>query len=803
MKTLKFVLLSAVALLAIASCKDGYDEAYYAKNATVTSSDAAFTASETGGSVTFTAEAGEVVLNVSCEVGWTAAVEGDWLTASVSTTSGTLVLAAAENTGAERTATVTLSTTESGIGIATIYATQEAFEPEPEPEPEYDEQYYADNASVDCDDEAFTTTDDGGAAVTFASEGGEIILNVSCGIDWTATSDADWLTATVDLAAGTLTLTAAENENYEERTATVTLATAESGITFFIVSATQEAAVEPEPDLVPLILVYTTTAAGTEIILPLDGTVDCTVAWGDGSSETVSSSFPTHTYADAGEYEVTISGTVTALNSDTENTPLDRTVINYLTSVKQWGYTGLTTMENAFKFCQKLASIPADTDKAFSNVTSFNNAFRYNKLSEIPAGLFTYAAEATDFTYVFLQNTSVTEIPEGLFDNCVKAESFAGAFALCKMTTVPKGLFDNCPEVTTFAECFNECTKLKTIPTGLFDYNTKVTDFSYLFSNNTALQAIPAGLFDNCPEVTTFEATFNDCEADEFTEIPEGLFKNNTKVKTFSFCFADCIFLEEIPAGLFDNCPEVTDFSSVFRDCSYGEITSIPKDLFKNNTKVTDFSYAFKYCYYLEDIPEGLFDNCPDVTTFESCFNGALYLEKIPTGLFDKNTKVTNFSYVFSQNYYLEEIPTGLFDYCPDVTDFSYAFFNDYSLESIPTGIFDKQLKVTDFTYTFGLCQGLTCESPYTEIDGTKVHLYDRTSDLGFTAPTSYSGCFHADEDLTDYSSIPSGWKNDPEGYWSIGNTNRKMDKPVVSPDDGLVLHRNYDGTVRNELVAR
>ena len=139
----------------------------------------------------------------------------------------------------------------------------------------------------------------------------------------------------------------------------------------------------------------------------------------------------------------------------------------------------------------------------------------------------------------------------------------------------------------------------------------------------------------------------------------------------------------------------------------------------------------------MKTIPEGLFDNCTEVTDFSSTFKGCTALQVIPEGLFDKCTEVRYFGSIFYQCKGLTSIPQGLFDKCTEVTSFGSAFLE---------------------------CLNLTGESPYTviQVDGvdTKIHLYERENyPEHFTAPTDYGMCFSYCTNLTDYGSIPSGWK--------------------------------------------
>ena len=255
--------------------------------------------------------------------------------------------------------------------------------------------------------------------------------------------------------------------------------------------------------------------------------------------------------------------------------------------------------------------------------------------------------------------------------------------------------------ITSFDYAFGDCENLQTIPEGLFDYCTEVTNFGSTFAGCTSLQNIPEGLFDKCTKVTSFKLTFSGTG------------------------------ITSIPSGLFDKCTEVTDFGWTFQACE--SLTAIPAGLFDNNVKVTDFRSTFAYCGNLTTIPEGLFDKCTEVTDFQWTFSNCSALTAIPEGLFDHCTKV--------------EIFHSTFDYCT-------------ALQFIPGGLFDHCTEVATFEYTFRGCSNLTGESPYTLVEGVKVHLYERyLYPQYFTAPTSYNLCFSNSEGLTDYGSIPSDWK--------------------------------------------
>ena len=467
-----------------------------------------------------------------------------------------------------------------------------------------------------------------------------------------------------------------------------------------------------------------------------------TIDWGDGTVSEYSSSIlnPAHTYTSTGDYNIIAEGKLKQISSDHNRTaPRPSKIITKLVRIGK--VMGVTSMSQAF-YDQKL-------------------------FTEINPGALDGCSEVTSFYGAFC-NTGITEIPGGLFDKCTKVKDFSDIFYGTKIAAIPEGLFDKCSEVEKFYNTFSNCYKIKSIPEGLFDKCTKVKNFGSAFEN-TGITSIPEGLFDKCTEVSSFSETFYMC--DELIKIPQGLFDNNTKVTSFSATFKGCENLTEIPEGLFDKCTQVTNFSGAFMGKNiYGykvkmNIKNIPQGLFDYNTEVTNFYRTFSQCKSLTSIPNGLFDNCPEVKDFSYAFNQCESLISIPVGLFDKCTEVTDFSSTFCNCYKLHIIPEGLFDNCTEVTDFSYTFSGCTSLESIPEGLFDYNTKVKTFGSTFSMCGNLTGESPYTIINingvDTKVHLYERSNYPEYfnATPTSYSSCFYNCSRLTDYSSIPTGWK--------------------------------------------
>ncbi|MCD8206964.1 MAG: BACON domain-containing protein, partial [Bacteroidales bacterium] len=384
MRTLRFLTVGAIALSVLWACSDDedeltpepvpepepveeYDEAYYADQATISSEDAHFTATEEGGEIEYKVEGGEVVVTVDCGVEWTATVEyldaeEDWLDAAVDCEAGTLTVTAEANTvEAEKTATVTVMTAESGIEFATISVSQNAYgaceitaetnewnapavgeltteiaveatadweitntaewltaektdtgvkftaSENEETEERTAEIVLTCTDGISTDSETITVTQDAKAYITvglesvyFGADEGSQSVDVDSNFDWISSTDETWLTVTG--SGSTLTVSVSANESGADREGTVTV-TASDGAenkaeaTFTVTQSYLSAKA--------FVLEYTMTADSQEAMLPLNGTVDCTVNWGDGSDpEAFPTTLPTHTYATAGDYEI-------------------------------------------------------------------------------------------------------------------------------------------------------------------------------------------------------------------------------------------------------------------------------------------------------------------------------------------------------------------------------------------------------------------------------------------------------------------------------------------------------------------
>lgn len=710
---------------------------------------------------------------------WAHTSDSDWLTAEPS--GDTLSITAGANTDGERQAEIIITATKEGKQHSeTIYVTQ-------------------------------STMTVGGIELSpdkliFRAQGGSLPVEVITGDEFVIGQPSEtWVGATKE--GNTLTVTADPNTTPDKRSATIVISTGSGEELKTAILYVDQAGDNPNA----MIMVLDIPGDDQLAVLPINGIVDVSVDWGDGKSDTYDGDFrldgstAMHTYEKAGTYEVTITGTVSEFHAAAMGITK-----NYLTEVVQWGKLGVIWMGQAFQDCRNLKSIPSDTQGAFRDAITFDRAFSYTAIESIPADLFKYAVDAqsfvgtfecepmetegtitevpenlfatcpkvTSFKNLFYGQNNLTSIPEGLFANNTLVTDFSWALRHTGITTVPENLFANNKGVTTFAYCFSNtpltsipanlfkentevdnfeflfsrCTSLKTLPEDLFRYNTKVKNF-YSILAWSGIENVPAGLFRYNTAVTNASAIFYECP--DIKTVPAGLFDNMTSVNDLTYIFRGCSKLESIPENLF-NFPEVTKVSLLFKDCV--KLTTLPSDLFANMPNLTFMSRVFEGCTSLVTIPARLFANLTSLTKMEYMFNGCKALKNIPDDLFENSVSLKEFDSMFRDCTSLEVVPAGLFSPLVNMTHISGMFAGNTSLTTVPVSIFDNNKKISTVTVAFQGCSKLTGESPYTVVNGQKMHLYER-SGSGFTYIMAGGNCFAGCTGLSDYSSMPGGWK--------------------------------------------
>jgi hypothetical protein len=245
-------------------------------------------------------------------------------------------------------------------------------------------------------------------------------------------------------------------------------------------------AVEPVAPRAPMLMEVCPTPDG-RVYLPICGSLDCTVDWGDGTKDSYAGDYGvgvlananvSHTYdGQSDRFTVTVSGTVTALSS--VGLP-DCTTI---TAVLDWGDTGLRDLNCAFLGQSGLKSVVAPAG-ALDNVTSFRKAF---------------------------SETALTSLPDGLLSG---AAGFEQTFKGCaSLKTLPDKLFSAPGKLKELQETFADCTSLESLPVSLFKDCAGLEKLVSTFSGCTSLAGLPASLFDDCPAITVAEGVFMNCSS--------------------------------------------------------------------------------------------------------------------------------------------------------------------------------------------------------------------------------------------------------------------------------------------------
>lgn len=219
---------------------------------------------------------------------------------------------------------------------------------------------------------------------------------------------------------------------------------------------------------------------------------------------------------------------------------------------------------------------------------------------------------------------------------------------------------------------------------------------------------------------------------------------NVTRDKSFYLAFAGCYALIDVTGTLAGT--DVVNVHQMFM----GALQPISMDgFFMGCTSLTNAEACFQQSGVVSAAE--CFMGCTSLSSIGSCFDHCERLTDLTRAFKDcTNIHICYFACASSPNADL----TDTFDGCVNITDLSYCFAN--SAYAFPTNYLDQFKKVTNFTLTFKGCT-TTNESPYTLVNGVKVHTWQRTPDNGFAKPTAFLNCY-TDSKFSNWSSIPITW---------------------------------------------
>lgn len=433
----------------------------------------------------------------------------------------------------------------------------------------------------------------------------------------------------------------------------------------------------PNPSPTPMILVFDTTLGTNTIDLPLDGAVNVVVDWGDGSPVEAfnSPSQPEHTYATAGTYTVTISGTLEAYSYTNYDHLGDNQ--NTLTEVISFGNIGLSDLSYAFWEAANLQVLPTTLPSTVQNLYSMLSGSTYSGQH-----LNTWdTSNVTDMSYAFeytpnfnsditAWNTSNVVSMDGMFTDASSFNQPIGIWNTSNVTSMG-GMFVNASE-------FNQ--QIDTWDT------SSVTDMFNMFSGAAAFnQSLDAW---DTSSVTTMESMF--AGASNFNGNISSW--NTSAVTAMGAMFRDAsLFNEDISAW---DTSSVIDMSDMFNGASSfngnisawntGAVTNMA-NMFKgavsfnqdlgswNTTSVTTMYAMFENASsFNQNISNW---NTANVTDMNFMFNGASLFNQ-PIGSWD-TANVTNMAVMF-QNASSFNQPIGTW-VTSNVTSFGFMFNSAYA----------------------------------------------------------------------------------------------------------------------------
>ena len=283
---------------------------------------------------------------------------------------------------------------------------------------------------------------------------------------------------------------------------------------------------------------------------------------------------------------------------------------------------------------------------------------------------------------------------------------------------------------------------------------TGLTNMAEAFKRNELLTRLSPDKSGAFSEIRRFDYAFSECVSLE--SISEDLLVSATQMTSAKYMFQNCISLSAIPGNLLRNCKNLLNAEGVF--CGSG-ILDIPEELFWNCPRIESVSRAFDMCRQIKTVPQKLLWKCPDITEVSRMFNDCKSLETFPEKFFLYTNKIESMNNFFSGDSALKALPKDLLSYCPELKSTGQAFLYCTSLKTVPVSLFDNNRKLQNPQEMFFGC-GLSGESPYTIINGRKIHLYEREEepDWFYSISRIYNRAFVGNH-FTDQDSIPDNWK--------------------------------------------
>lgn len=227
---------------------------------------------------------------------------------------------------------------------------------------------------------------------------------------------------------------------------------------------------------------------------------------------------------------------------------------------------------------------------------------------------------------------------------------------------------------------------------------------------------------------------------------PSGIWNNG---------FYKCVYLTEV-VGSFAGKPNIKASNAMFMHC--WRLASIPPQMFRGCPRLDDAGSCFQMAYL---IPTGdyMFADCPKLRDVHQVFSGARIRSAV--GAFQNCPTLNSVVNLFTDCKSLTDV-TDVFKGCANI-QLALRVFQNCAVLNPPVNVFDDCKKAYNFKECYNNLPAATNESPYTVVNGQKVHLWERTPELGFALPIQYDFCFTDSPNFADYANIPEAWGGPPK----------------------------------------
>ncbi len=253
----------------------------------------------------------------------------------------------------------------------------------------------------------------------------------------------------------------------------------------------------------------TTTTPNETFTIPCQnfGTFNATIDWGDGgptsSITTYNDADLAHTYASAGDHQISITGTFPNIYFNNGGDKLK------VKSVEDLGDVGWVSLSRAFRGCSNMTSFTGGTADTSSATSMFYMFASCSSLTSLDVSSFN-TSSVTSMGGMFQDCSSLTSLDISGFDTSSVTNMFYMFYNCSFLTSLDVSGFDT-SSVTNMNNMFQSCSSLTSLD--LSGFNTSsVTNMSYMFYNCYSLTSLDVSSFDTS-SVTSMNAMFYNCSS--------------------------------------------------------------------------------------------------------------------------------------------------------------------------------------------------------------------------------------------------------------------------------------------------